>query len=243
MSTISVDDVIEAGRLAALTSTVLAQWAQKGTPKQREYLHGLLQAEHESRQESRRQRLLKSARLPVLKSLDGFDYSAIRFPDDYGREALTSLEFIDHAHDLVLYGDVGTGKTHLAIALAAAACRQGIPARFFTTSSLVMQLRRAKDDDRLDRELASIAKNQLLIIDEFGYLPIDTEGARLLFQVIADGYEKRSLIITTNIEFSRWGTVFGDDNMAAAVIDRIVHHGRLLQFRGESYRVKNALMK
>ena len=243
MSTISVDDVIEAGRLAALTSTVLAQWAQKGTPKQREYLHGLLQAEHESRQESRRQRLLKSARLPVLKSLDGFDYSAIRFPDDYGREALTSLEFIEHAQDLVLYGDVGTGKTHLAIALAAAACRQGIPARFFTTSSLVMALRRAKDDDRLDKELASIAKNELLIIDEFGYLPIDTEGARLLFQVIADGYEKRSLIITTNIEFSRWGTVFGDDNMAAAVIDRIVHHGRLLQFRGESYRVKNALMK
>src|SRR5664279_1665342 len=165
MSTISVDDVIEAGRLASLTSTVLAQWAQKGTPKQREYLHGLLQAEHESRQESRRLRLLRSARLPALKSLSGFDYSAIRFPDDYGREALTSLEFIDHAHDLVLYGDVGTGKTHLATALAAAACGQGIPARFFTTSSLVMQLRRAKDEDRLDRELASIAKNHLLIID------------------------------------------------------------------------------
>ena len=243
MSTITIGDVIEAGRQASLTSTVLAQWAQKGTPKQREYLHGLLRAEHESRQESRRLRLLRSARLPALKSLSGFDYTSIRFPDDYGREALTSLEFINHAQDLVLYGDVGTGKTHLATALAAAACHQGIPARFFTTSSLVMQLRRAKDEDRLDRELASLAKNQLLIIDEFGYLPIDTEGARLLFQVIADSYEKRSLIITTNLEFSRWGTVFGDDNMAAAVIDRIVHHGRLLQFRGESYRVKNALMK
>ena len=243
MSTITVQNVIDAGRQASLTSTVLAQWAQKGTPKQREYLHGLLQAEHESRQESRRLRLLRSARLPTLKSLTGFDYTSIRFPDDYGREALTSLEFITHAQDLVLYGDVGTGKTHLATALAAAACHQGIPARFFTTSSLVMQLRRAKDEDRLDRELASLAKNQLLIIDEFGYLPIDTEGARLLFQVIADSYEKRSLIITTNLEFSRWGTVFGDDNMAAAVIDRIVHHGRLLQFRGESYRVKHALMK
>jgi DNA replication protein DnaC len=127
--------------------------------------------------------------------------------------------------------------------LVAAACRQGIQARFFTTSALVMMLRRAKDEDRLDKELASLAKNQLIAIDELGYLPIDTEGARLLFQVIADGYEKRSLIITTNLEFSRWGSVFGDDNMAAAVIDRLVHHGRLLQFRGESYRVKNALMK
>ena len=113
----------------------------------------------------------------------------------------------------------------------------------FTTSSLVIQLRRAKDEGRLDRELANIAKNRLLAIDEFGCLPIDTEGARLLVQVIADGCEERSLSITTNLVFSRWGTVFGDDNMAAAVIDRIVHHGRLLQFRGESYRVKHALMK
>jgi DNA replication protein DnaC len=110
-------------------------------------------------------------------------------------------------------------------------------------SSIAAATGRAKDEGRLDRELANIAKNQILAIDEFGYLPIDTEGARLLFQVIADGYEKRSLIITTNLESSRWGTVFGDDNMAAAVIDRIVHHGRLLQFRGESYRVKHALMK
>jgi DNA replication protein DnaC len=243
MNPITVQDILEAGRHAALTGSVLTEWAEKGTPKQREYLHGVLLAEHESRQESRRQRLLKSARLPALKTLTGFDYTSVRFPEDYGREPLESLEFINRAQDLVLYGDVGTGKTHMATALVAAACRQGIQARFLTTSALVMMLRRAKDEDRLDKELASLAKNQLLAIDELGYLPIDTEGARLLFQVIADGYEKRSLIITTNVEFSRWGTVFGDDNMAAAVIDRLVHHGRLLQFRGESYRVKNALMK
>ncbi|MCO4239652.1 IS21-like element helper ATPase IstB [Pseudarthrobacter sp. MDT3-28] len=243
MNPITVQDILEAGRHAALTGSVLTEWAEKGTPKQREYLHGVLVAEHESRQESRRQRLLKSARLPALKTLTGFDYSSVRFPEDYGREPLASLEFINRAQDLVLYGDVGTGKTHMATALVAAACRQGIQARFFTTSALVMMLRRAKDEDRLDKELASLAKNRLLAIDELGYLPIDIEGARLLFQVIAEGYEKRSLIITTNLEFSRWGTVFGDDNMAAAVIDRLVHHGRLLQFRGESYRVKNALMK
>lgn len=243
MTLITAQDIIETGRQASLTHSVLVEWAEKGTPKQREYLHGMLLAEHESRQASRRQRLLTAARLPALKALTGFDYSSVKFPDDYGREELTSLDFITRAEDLVLYGDVGTGKTHLASALIAAACQQGIPARFYTTSSLVMQLRRAKDEGRLDRELANIAKNQLVAIDEFGYLPIDTEGARLLFQVIADGYEKRSLIITTNLEFSRWGTVFGDDNMAAAVIDRIVHHGRLLQFRGESYRVKHALMK
>lgn len=171
MSLITVQNIIETGRQASLTNTVLAEWAEKGTPKQREYLHGMLTAEHESRQASRRQRLLTAARLPALKSLTGFDYSSVKFPEDYGRDELTSLDFIDRAEDLVFYGDVGTGKTHLASALVAAACREGIPARFFTTSSLVMQLRRAKDEGRLDRELASIAKNRLVVIDEFGYLP------------------------------------------------------------------------
>lgn len=242
-TTMSVDDIVALGRQTSLTTTVLAAWAEHGTPKQREYLHGLLSAEVASRQQSRRHRLLRAAKLPTLKSFDGYDWSQISFPIDYGREQLTSLEFIQHAQDLVLFGDVGTGKTHLAIALAAAACQQGIPAKYFTTASLVTHLRRAKDNNRLDKELASLARNQLLIIDEFGYLPIDDEGARLLFQVIADGYEQRSLVLTTNLEFARWGTVFGDPTMAAAVIDRIVHHGRLLQFRGESYRVKNALMK
>ncbi|MEE1622801.1 ATP-binding protein [Zafaria sp. Z1313] len=111
MNGVEVQQIIEAGRAASLTRDVLTEWAQKGTPKQREYLLGLLQAEHASRQESRRQRLLRAARLPALKTLEGYDWSSVRFPADYGREALTSLDFIDRAQDLVLYGDVGTGKT------------------------------------------------------------------------------------------------------------------------------------
>lgn len=243
VATATVQEIIDAGRHTPLTGTVLADWAAKGTPKQRAYLLGLLHAEYVSRQASRRARLIKTAKLPARKSLDGYDWSAIRFPDDYGREALISLDFLDAAQDLILFGDVGTGKTHLAIALTIATCQQGIPARYFTTSSLVAQLRHAKETGRLDKELTALSKNQLLVIDELGYLPIDADGARLLFQVIADAYEQRSLIITTNLEFSRWGTVFGDDNMAAAIIDRLVHHGRLLQFRGDSYRVNHALMK
>jgi len=243
MSIIEIEDLVEAGRAASLTSTVIDEFARKGTPKQREFLYELLIAEQASRTASRRARLLRAAKLPAVKTLNGYDFTAITFPTDYGREQLIDLDFLNHAQDLILFGDVGTGKTHLATALAVAACQRGIPAKFFTTAGLVMQLRRAKDEGRLDKELAAIAKNQLLVIDEFGYLPIDDEGARLLFQVIADGYEKRSLVLTTNLEFKRWGMVFGDENMAAAVIDRLVHHGRLLQFRGQSYRVKNALMK
>lgn len=240
---VSAAEVIDAGRQTGITTAVVADAANKATPKQREFLHDLFQAEHASRAHQRRTRLLKAARLPAMKSLDDYDFTNITFPTDYGRQQLNHLEFLSTGADLVFYGDVGTGKTHLAIALAAQACQQGMAARFFTTASLVTHLRRAADSGRLEKELALLGKNKLLVIDEFGYLPIDTEGARLLFQVIADAYEKRSLVLTTNLEFARWGTVFGDDNMAAAIIDRIVHHGRLLHFTGESYRVRNALMR
>lgn len=106
-----------------------------------------------------------------------------------------------------------------------------------------MRLRRARDEGRLDAELASVGRARLLVIDELGFLPLDADGSRLLFQVFSDAYERQSVIVTTNLEFSRWGAVFGDDQMAAAVIDRVARHGRLLQFRGESYRVRHALMQ
>lgn len=191
-----------------------------------EYLAGYLEAERSSREASKRATLLRRCALPAPKTFDGYDWSAVSWPED-----------------LVLMGDVGTGKTHMASALCALACERRLEARFFTASSLVMRLRRARDDGRLDREAALIGKARLLVIDELGFLPLDADGARLLFQVFADAYERQSVVITTNLEFSRWGSVFGDDQMAAAVIDRIVHHGRLVQFRGESYRVRHALMQ
>lgn len=115
--------------------------------------------------------------------------------------------------------------------------------RFFTAAGLVMRLSHASTEGKLDREIASIGKARLLIIDELGYVPIDEEGSRLLFQVITNAYEMQSIVYTTNIEFSGWGRVFGDPNMAAAIIDRTVHHGRMLRFEGESYRRTHALMQ
>lgn len=242
-SHITADDIVTAGRAATLTGAVLAHWAAQGTTEQLAFLHGFLQAEAASRARTRRARLVKAAKLPVHKTLAGYDWTAVTLPADYDQAAIENLEFLDTAEDLVCYGDVGTGKTHLAAALVAATCQAGMPARFFTATTLVDYLRTAQHDGKLEKELAQLAKCRLIAIDELGYIPIDTEGARLLFQVIANSYERSSLIITTNLEFARWGTIFGDDNMAAAIIDRLVHHGRLLQFRGESYRVKNALMK
>lgn len=235
--------VVEAGRSCSLTAAVLEEWSRLGTPKQVEYLAGYLEAERSSREASKRATLLRRCALPAPKTFDGYDWSAVSWPEGMGRESLLALDFVERREDLVLMGDVGTGKTHMASALCALACERRLEARFFTASSLVMRLRRARDDGRLDREAALIGKARLLVIDELGFLPLDADGARLLFQVFADAYERQSVVITTNLEFSRWGSVFGDDQMAAAVIDRIVHHGRLVQFRGESYRVRHALMQ
>ena len=235
--------VMEAGRSCSLTTAVLREWAEAGTPRQVEYLAGYLEAERASREASKRATLLRRCALPAPKTFDGYDWSAVSWPEGTGREDLLSLGFLERHEDLVLMGDVGTGKTHMASALCALACERRVEARFFTASSLVMRLRRARDEGRLEREAAQMGRAGLLVVDELGFLPLDADGARLLFQVFADAYERQSVVITTNLEFSRWGSIFGDDQMAAAVIDRVVHHGRLIQFRGESYRVRHALMQ
>ena len=237
------EQVMGLARNLPLTHSVPGKAPEDATPGRLGFLANLFEKENASRAESKRRRLLKQAGFPQSKTLEGYDWSMASFPADWGREQLESLEFVDRAEDLVLYGDVGCGKTHLAIAIGMLACQRMIPVRFFTASSLVMRLRKAKDDNRLDAELKSIGRAGLVVIDELGYLPIDIDGARLLFQVIADSYETRNVISASNLESGRWGDVFGDGDMAAAVIDRIVHHGRILRFHGESYRNKHPLMK
>ena len=235
--------VVEAGRRCSLTTSVLEEWSRLGTPKQAEYLAGYLEAERDSRDASKRASPLRRCGLPAPKTFDGYDWSAVSWPEGLGREDLLSLSFLDRREDLVLMGDVGTGKTHMASAPCQLACDGRLEARFFTASSLVMRLRRAREEGRLDREMSQLSRARLLVVDELGFLPLDADGARLVFQVFADAYERQSVVITTNLEFSRWGSVFGDDQVAAAVIDRVVNHGRLVQFRGESYRVRHALMQ
>lgn len=235
--------VVEAGRRCSLTTSVLREWAGAGSPRQVEHLAGCLEAEAASRDASKRATPLRRCGLPASKTFDGYDWSAVSWPEGLGREDLLPLSFLERREGLVLMGDVGTGKTHMAGAPCQLACDRRLEARFFTASTLVMRLRRAREEGRLDREMSQVARARLLVIDELGFLPLDADGARLVFQVFADAYERQSVVITTNLEFSRWGGVFGDDQMAAAVIDRVVHHGRLVQFRGESHRVRHALMQ
>ncbi len=181
------------------------EWATAESPKQVEYLASYLEAKAASKDASKRAQLLRRCGLSAPKTFGGYDWSAVSLPEGLGRDDLLSLPFLDRREDLVLMGDVGTGKTHMASALCQLACERRLEARFFTAPSLVMRLRRARGEGRLDREISQIARARLLVIDELGFLPLCADGARLVFQVFADAYERQSVVITTNLEFSRWG--------------------------------------
>ena len=239
----TIDHVMNLTRGIPLTRTVLKTVLETANDDQRAFMADLLTAEHASRKRAKHDQLLRQARFPVRKTLTGYDYSMITWPTNWHQEDLLSLEFITNNHDLVFYGDVGTGKTHLAIGIGHAACHTGYNVRFFTAASLIALLRHAQDKGTLEAAITSIGKADLIIIDEFGYLPIDITGARLLFQIIANAYETQSIIYTSNLEFSRWATILGDTHMAAAIIDRTVHHGRILTFTGTSWRLNHSTMK
>lgn len=237
-----------AARLAALarkmyfSSETIDHFLSEANAASAQCVCSLIEYELEVRERNKRQRLFRKASFPQVKSFEGYDFSQVVFPDGYSKDDLMSLGFLDTAQDFVFYGQTGRGKTHLAIAVGNGCVQKGKAVRFFRAADLVLMLTKANREHTLEALLKDIGRAELLILDEFGYVPLDIEGARLLFQIISDCYEKRSLIITTNIEFSRWGTIFGDDKLAAATIDRIVHHGRLVEFNGTSKRMDKALM-
>ena len=210
-------------------------------PKQ--FLLRFLQLQAESRDHTRIDRAIKSAGFYTLKHFDDFRFDEIKLPAALSPEALRELQFIEEKQNLICYGNVGTGKTHLATALGLEACKRGKHVAFYRTAALVNKLTRLNDGGELEKFLKTIEKLDLLICDEWGYVPVNCDGAQLLFQVISACYEKRSLILTTNLEFSKWTNIFLDEAMTTAMIDRLIHYSHLLIFDGESHRVKHSLMR
>lgn len=225
---------------------VLSQTAvtlcEQATPTQEAFLYTVLAAEIAHREAGRRARLLTRAGFPAHKTLTEFDRTAVQLPSTLTWADLEAGDFLRDHRNLLCFGQVGLGKTHLAVALGVAACERGQSVRFDTLTGLVVRLTEAQRAGTLERLYKDLHRTDLLILDEWGYVPIDRQGAQLLFRVIADSYETRSLIITTNLDFSKWGAVFTDDQMTAAIIDRLAHHGHLLLFAGDSYRMTHALM-
>ena len=237
------DEISSLLRHVAFSQTAVRICKESGDARMEQFLASVLVAELENRDGVRKARFLHEAAFPVYKTLDGYDFTGLKLPPLLSRPELETATYVGEKRNLVLYGPVGTGKTHLAIALGVSACMQGYRVRFFTAAELVVRLSEAFAAGTLEKLLHSILKADLLIIDEWGYIPVDRHGAQLLFRIVSDSYERRSLILTTNLEFSKWGTLFTDDQMAAALIDRLAHHGHIILFEGESYRIKNALMR
>lgn len=207
-----------------------------------QFLAQLLASEVAQREVNRKNRLLKQANFDRIKTFEGYAFEGIELPRPLSIDTLKEASFVVRKENLILYGPVGTGKTHLATAIGVAACNQGQRVKFYRTAALVNALIDANQKGQLQRFIQQLEKVELLICDEWGYIPLNGEGAQLLFQVIAGCYEKRSVILTTNLEFSKWNSVFHDERLTNAIIDRLVHYSYLITFSGTSYRLKHSYM-
>lgn len=221
----------------------MARQAEQGKQTYEGYLLALSELEANQRQENAFKRRVSQARFPVPKTLDQFDFSAIPSLNKAQVLNLAQGEYISKHENLILMGNSGTGKTHLAISLGLTACQQGKRVRFFTAAGLINQLTEAQAALRLSQVQAGLARIDLLIIDEIGYVPFSKKGAELFFGVVAESYERQSIIMTTNLDFSKWPTVFGSEQLTGALLDRLTHHAHILTMNGESFRFKQSMSK
>jgi len=219
----------------------LAREAASANEDYASYLLRLTELEVAARTSHALQARIKAAGFPAQKDFDTFDFSACPSLNKPKVLELARGEWIDQCSNTCLIGSVGMGKTHVAIALGLAACRQGKRVRFFTAANLVTRLEEAQKQYQLDRLLAQLDKVHLLICDELGYLSFSRAGAELLFQVFADRYERASLLITSNLPFSEWGQVFQGERMTAALLDRLTHRCHIFEMNGESYRFRESV--
>ena len=221
----------------------LAREARQGGKSHEEFLLALLEGEIAQREVSRQKLRLAQARFPVLKTLDTFQFSAVPSLNKAEVLELARGAYIADKENVIMVGGAGTGKTHLATALGVVACQQGKRVRFVGATELANRLLEAHADHRVTQTLAGFQKLDLVVVDELGFVPFTTTGAELLFEFFAETYERRPVIITTNLPFTEWTTVFGNERLTAALLDRLTHRCRILEFRADSFRLKQSLQR
>lgn len=219
----------------------LAQEATSSGQPYAEYLLTLLEQETSQRDVNRRKRRIQDARFPRLHTLDEYDFSLIPDLPQHKILQLARCDFISQAENVLFVGGIGTGKTHLAISIGLAACQVGKHVRFFTAAGLVNTLLEAAEQHRLSRVERLLMKQDLIIIDEVGFVPFSQQGANMLFTFVSQRYLQGSLLVTTNLAFADWGEVFGNALSVGPLLDRLTHRCHIVEFKGESYRFRQSL--
>lgn len=216
---------------------------QKLAQEAAQHLLALLEQEILQREGNQERRRLQAAKFPVLRTLDTFDFAMVPSVPKQKILQLARGEYIGKVENVLFVGEIGTGKTHLATALGIAACRQGKRVRFYTAAGLINELMEARDEKRLLRLQTLLMKQDLILLDEVGFVPFSTQGSQLLFQFCSERYQRGSMIFTTNLEFPRWTEVFGDPQLTGALLDRITHQCHIIECHGDSYRFKQSMKK
>lgn len=219
-------------------------WRNVSYRDNEQYMRELLDIEVREREANRMARMIKQAGFRVLKTLDSFIWKqGIEIPNTISKEEIETADFVERKENLVLLGAVGTGKTHLGTAIALSLCQQGRHVRFYTATGLANILQEKHQRGTLTSFMTSLKKVELLVLDEIGFITLHKEAAELLFQVVSDCYEQKSLIITSNLEFGQWNTVFGDTKLTAALIDRLIHHSHIVVFSGPGHRLEESMRR
>ena len=208
-----------------------------------QFLLRLVEMEVVERDQRATERRIKAAKFPVLKSLETFDFLAIPSLNKQLVLELARCEYINQKENVLALGNSGTGKTHIGLALGLVACQQGYRVRFTTAAALVHELLEAQDEKRLLRFQKQLAKQDLLIVDELGFVPLSKSGAEVLFEVFSQRYERCSTLVTSNLPFAEWTEVLGSERLTGALLDRLTHHVHILEMNGESYRLKTSKQK
>ena len=221
---------------AAREYKALARQAQDGSWNYEDFLRELLEVEITSRQQSTALRRIKEARFPEIKTLDQIEWDALQGISKPKLLELATCGYIEKADDLIVVGPIGTGKSHIAVALGVEAARRRRRVLFTRAADLVRSLIEARDERNLGRLQQRLQRVDLLIVDELGFVPFDRTGGELLFNVLSERYERRSTLLTSNLAFSEWVQVFGDEKLTTALLDRLGHHSHVLTTRGPSFR-------